>query len=70
MPNNAYNIYPGGGDYLFYYQVNDAVFGFKADESKEGGGAGERLFSWVEADISSRGHGPARRPGGGHPPGV
>ena len=53
MPNNAYNIYPGGGDYLFYYQVNDAVFGFKADESKEGGGAGERLFSWVEADISS-----------------
>ena len=53
LPQNAYQIYPGGGDYLFYYQVNDAVFGFKADESKEGGGAGERLFSWVEADISS-----------------
>lgn len=53
MPNNAYNIYPGGGDYLFYYQVNDAVFGFKADETAEGGGTGERLFSWIEADISS-----------------
>lgn len=53
MPNNAYNIYPGGGDYLFYYQVNDAVFGFKADEAEEGGGTGERLFSWIEADISS-----------------
>ena len=53
MPNNASNIYPGGGDYLFYYQVNDAVFGFKADETAEGGGTGERLFSWIEADISS-----------------
>lgn len=51
LAQNAYNIYPGGGDYLYYYQVNDAIFGFKADESAEGGGEGERLFTWIEADI-------------------
>lgn len=56
MPQNAYNFYPGGGDYLCYYQINDAIFGFKAGETDENGvgsGEGERLFSWVEADIDS-----------------
>lgn len=56
MPQNAYSFYPGGGDYLCYYQANDAVFGFKAgavDEEGMGAGEGERLFSWVEADINS-----------------
>lgn len=56
MPQNAYSTYPGGGDYLFYYQVNDAIFGFKAGEPDENGmgtGEGERLFSWVEADINN-----------------
>lgn len=56
MPQNSYNFYPGGGDYLCYYQVNDAIFGFKAGETDENGvgsGEGERLFSWVEADINS-----------------
>lgn len=52
MPPSAYNVYPGGGDYLFYYQVNDAVFGWKAGENAEGG-EGEKLFSWIEADIDS-----------------
>ncbi len=56
MPQNAYNVYPGGGDYLYYYQVNDAIFGFKAgepDAQGQGTGQGERLFSWLEADISN-----------------
>ncbi len=56
MPSSAYNFYPGGGDYLCYYQVNDAIFGFKAGETNEdgvGSGEGERLFSWIEADINT-----------------
>ena len=56
MPANTYNIFTGGGDYLFYYQVNDAIFGFKAGEPSsdgKGAGAGERLFSWIEADINN-----------------
>lgn len=56
LPNNAYSTYPGGGDYLFYYQINDSVYGFKAGEPDAGGngaGEGERLFSWIEADVDS-----------------
>ena len=56
LPTSAYNFYPGGGDYLFYYQVNDSIYGYKAGEPDADGnsaGAGERLFSWIEADINS-----------------
>ncbi len=56
LPQNAYDVYPGGGDYLYYYQVNDAIYGFKAGEPDAGGkgtGEGERLFSWLEADINN-----------------
>lgn len=56
LPNNAYSIYPGGGDYLFYYQISDSIFGFKAGEPDENGmgtGTGEKLFSWLEADINN-----------------
>ena len=56
MPNQAYSVFPGGGDYLYYYQINDAIFGFKAGEPDENGmgtGTGERLFSWLEADINN-----------------
>lgn len=56
LPSSAYNIYPGGGDYLFYYQINDSIYGFKAgepDADGNGTGEGERLFSWIEADINS-----------------
>ena len=52
LPSSAYNIYPGGGDYLFYYQINDAIFGWRND-APEGAEAGERLFTWIEADINS-----------------
>lgn len=56
LPSNVYSIFAGGGDYLFYYQVNDAIFGFKAgepDAEGKGTGEGERLFSWIEADINN-----------------
>lgn len=47
MPLNAYSILSGSGDYLFYYQNGDTVYGRKA-----GAQEGEKLFSWVDADIS------------------
>lgn len=56
LPSNAYNFFTGGGDYLFYYQINDSIYGFKAgepDADGNGTGEGERLFSWIEADINS-----------------
>ena len=56
LPNNGYSFYPGGGDYLFYYQIADAIFGAKPGETREDGLtvlAGEKLFSWIEADINT-----------------
>ena len=58
LPDNAYSFYPGGGEYLCYYQLNDAVFGWKGAGSAGENGSetameGERLFSWIEADINS-----------------
>ena len=56
MPINVRSIQAGGGDYLFYYQISDSIFGFKAgepDAEGNGSGEGERLFSWIEADINS-----------------
>lgn len=52
LPSSAYSIYPGGGDYIFYYELNGAIFGWRAD-APEGTETGERLFSWLEADINS-----------------
>ena len=51
LPNNVYEFSPGGGDYLCYYQLNDSIFGFKAASDGSAAGEGERLFSWIEADI-------------------
>lgn len=50
--NAAYNLYTGGGDYLFYYQISDTLYGYKA-EAAEGETREERLLSWLEADINS-----------------
>ncbi|MDE7261966.1 MAG: hypothetical protein K2N78_07930 [Oscillospiraceae bacterium] len=52
LPSSAYSIFPGGGDYLFYYQLNDAIFGWKKD-APEGTETGERLFAWIDADVNS-----------------
>ena len=56
IPVTSGGIYPGGGDYLFYYDINGAIFGVKAgapDADGVGTGEAERLFSWIEADIDS-----------------
>ena len=51
LSSNVYDLSPGGGDYLCYYQLNDFIFGFKAAADDSAAGEGERLFSWIEADI-------------------
>lgn len=56
LPSNVYSFYPGGGDYLCYYRVNDSIYGWKGASSGNEDEAvieGERLFSWIEADINS-----------------
>ena len=52
LPQNAYEVYSGGGDYLFYYKNGEALYGYKA-EAAEGEEHGERLLSWLDADINS-----------------
>ncbi len=47
LPQNASSAYSGGGDYLFYYDNNDALYGYKKDA-----GEGERLLSWIDSDIN------------------
>ncbi len=47
LPQNANSAYSGGGDYLFYYDNNDALYGYKKDT-----GEGERLLSWIDSDIN------------------
>ena len=51
LSSNVYDLSPGGGDYLCYYQLNDSIFGFKAAADDSAAGEGERLLSWIEADI-------------------
>ncbi|MBD5170354.1 MAG: hypothetical protein HDT20_09615 [Oscillibacter sp.] len=52
LPENAYETYSGGGDYLFYYKNGETLYGYKA-EVEEGAEPGERLLSWLDADINS-----------------
>ena len=53
LPFNAsYNLYSGGGDYLFYYMNGDALYGYRA-EAEEGKPNEQRLLSWLESDINA-----------------
>ncbi len=47
LPYNVYSIYPGGGDYLYYYTNAGNFYGYNAATS-----AGEKLFSWLSCDIN------------------
>ena len=42
----AYEVYTGGGDYLFYYRNGTSVYGRKAGSEE-----GEKVFSWINANI-------------------
>ena len=47
LPSSAYQVYSGGGDYLFYYQQGDILCGYReADET------GVELLNWLDADIN------------------
>ena len=52
LPQNVYSIYNGGGEYLFYYKNGEALYGYRS-EAEEGAERGERLLSWLDADIDS-----------------
>ncbi len=46
LSQSAYDVYTGGGDFLFYYRNGTSVYGQKA-----GSGEGEKIFSWINSDI-------------------
>ncbi len=49
MPEgNYYNPIPGGGDYDFYFDNGSGFYGFKI-----GSESTERLFSWIDCDLSA-----------------
>lgn len=47
LSQNAYSAITGGGDYLFYYQNNDSIYGWK-----KGASEGEKLFSWLNTGLN------------------
>ena len=48
MPVSVYQIYPGGGKYLFYYQNGESIYGYDAETQE-----GTRLLNWIDSDINS-----------------
>ena len=52
VSQNVSTTYSGGGDYLFYYKNGESLYGYRA-EVEEGAEHGERLLSWLDADINS-----------------
>ena len=51
IPSSVYNMYPGAGEYLFYYEQGELLYGYKA-EPAEGEDPSVRLLSWLEADMA------------------
>lgn len=47
MPMNAGQVYPGGGNYLFYYDNGDSLYGYDASV-----GEGKKILTWSSADIN------------------
>ena len=47
MPVNGGNLHDGAGDYLYYYDSGDSLYGCKAGSEE-----GEKLLSWSAADIN------------------
>ena len=46
-PRNAYGFLSGGGDYDMYYQSGINIYGYKRETE-----SGEKLFDWLNADVS------------------
>ena len=48
-PINAYNFFSGGGDYDLYYQSGINVYGWNLEDAE-----GEKLFDWLNVDVSEQ----------------
>ena len=47
-PRDAYGFLSGGGDYDLYYQSGINIYGYKLETE-----SGEKLFDWLNADVST-----------------
>jgi len=47
LPQNAWQIFPGGGDYLLLYQDSSTIYGIDADT-----GESIRLLNWIESNVA------------------
>ena len=47
LPNDAYNLYSGGGDYDLYYNSGINLYGYDAAT-----GEGVKLLNWMDCDIN------------------
>ncbi len=47
LPNDAYYIYPGGGDYPLYYTSGSWLFGFNPETGEK-----EKVLNWMDCDIN------------------
>lgn len=47
-PYNAGTIYPGAGDYDFYYDTGTSFYGYSLKT-----GTSEKLFSWINCDVDN-----------------
>jgi len=47
MPVNAGSVYPGSGQYLFYYDNGDSLYGYDTEAEE-----GKKLLTWSSADIN------------------
>ncbi|MBR1456412.1 MAG: extracellular solute-binding protein [Oscillospiraceae bacterium] len=47
MPNNAYDLLTGGGDYDLYYPGGQSLYGYKLETEEN-----ERILNWLDVDIN------------------
>jgi ABC-type glycerol-3-phosphate transport system substrate-binding protein len=46
IPGEMSTVYPGGGDYYFYYTLGSSLYGYREDTSES-----ERILGWLDCDI-------------------
>ena len=47
LPNDAYDILPGGGDYDLYYSGGQTLYGYKLETQEA-----ERVLNWLDVDVN------------------
>lgn len=48
LPNRAYNLFNGGGEYDVYYQDSNNLFGYNVSKQES-----VKLINWIDSDIDS-----------------